>query len=88
MLYLHNHNVDGRSKCLPFMVEHIGQKRVEESSQNSNEGLEEPQGVQVVMESGLGGHWATGEIASVHTSPLSRDEEDKTDGQQHKFSHH
>ena len=69
------------------MVEHIGQERVEESSQNPNEGLEEPQGVQVVMESGLGCHWATGEIASVHTSPLSSDEKNKTDRQQHQSPH-
>ena len=70
------------------MVEHIGQERVEESSQNPNEGLEQPQGVQVVMESWLGGHWATGDIASVHTSPLSSDEKNKTDRQQPQFSHY
>ena len=88
MLYLHNHHVDGCSKCLPLLVENIGKERVKESSQNPDEGLEQPHGVQVVMEFGLGGDWATGEIASVDTSPLSRDEEDKTDRQQRQFSHH
>ena len=70
------------------MVEHIGQERVKKSSQNPNEGLEQPQEVQVMMESGLGGHWATGDIASVHTSALSSDEKNKTNRQQHQFSHY